>query len=201
MINDHSLEDNIYERGFHVIDNFLDHHNYQVLSLTIQTLYQKNQFRQAKVADLLNSMEQSNIRGDKILWLGREAANASLSAYFQKIDMITHQLNQSLFLGLIDFEAHFSVYEPGTFYRKHIDQFQTTQDRRISFVYYLNDDWQPFFAGQLNIYDRNDQLIANILPIKNRFICFSSDLPHEVCETKQIRYSITGWIKVRSMTG
>ena len=44
-----------------------------------------------------------------------------------------------------------------------------------------------------------DELIQDITPCGNRFICFKSELPHEVCLTLQTRYSIAGWMKTRSV--
>ncbi|MBI2785834.1 MAG: 2OG-Fe(II) oxygenase, partial [Legionella longbeachae] len=80
------------------------------------------------------------------------------------------------------------------------DQFASQKTRKISCVYYLNSNWQLEFGGELKIYDEEGQLLQNVLPIENRFICFSSELPHEVCLTHQPRYSITGWMKTRSLS-
>ncbi len=38
-------------------------------------------------------------------------------------------LHRGLFLGVVDFEGHFAVYPPGTFYKPHIDRHRETQDR------------------------------------------------------------------------
>lgn len=193
------LADNIYNNGFHLIDNFLDQASYQKLKGTVELMHLQGDFKQAKVGSLLNRAHHAEIRNDSICWLDEETTNEALTLFFLKIRELAQTLNQSLFLGLVDFESHFSIYQPGSFYKKHIDQFKTTQERRISCVYYLNDNWQESFAGQLKLYDKNNRLLAEVLPEANRFICFSSDLPHEVCETKELRYSIAGWMKVRSL--
>lgn len=199
MINGHDIDHNLYGLGYHVIDNFLEQKDYQALRKLAQFMHLTGQLRQAKIGHSFNALHNAAIRGDKISWLDQSTAADSLASYFQKIDFLANQLNQSLFLGLVDFEAHFSAYEPGSFYRKHVDQFKTARERRVSCVYYLNEDWDTSFAGELKLYDPQDCLITAVLPLQNRFICFNSDLPHEVCETKKTRYSIAGWMKVRTL--
>jgi SM-20-related protein len=194
------IADEIYSKGFYIIDNFLEQATYQKLRETAELMNSKGYFKAAKIGNQLNTTHHSDIRNDRICWLDEERANEALNLYFLKVRALAKVLNQSLFLGLVDFESHFSIYQPGSFYKIHVDQFITTQERRISCVYYLNENWQEAFAGQLKLYDSDKQLLAAVLPEANRFICFSSDLPHEVCETHETRYSIAGWMKTRSMT-
>lgn len=192
------LIDNIYNHGFHIIDNFLDEASFQQLRQRAELLHAQGHFKLAKVGNSLNRAQHSDIRKDSICWLDEEPGDDLLCKYFNKIQELAKKINSNLYLGLIDFEAQFSIYQPGSFYRKHVDQFKNTQDRRISCVYYLNKKWQESFAGQLKLYDKDNQILAEVFPEANRFICFNSDLPHEVCETKELRYSIAGWMKTRS---
>ena len=159
----------------------------------------KGHFKAAKIGNGLNSTPHSTIRNDKIMWLEEETADDALKVYFDQIRALCKTLNQSLFLGLVDFETHFSIFQPDSFYKKHVDQFINSKERRISCVYYLNSNWQESFGGQLKLFDCKDQLLATVLPKANRFICFSSELPHEVCATTETRYSIAGWMKTRSI--
>lgn len=200
MIITDQLENEICTQGFHIIDNFLPLEDYQTLRAIANEMHAKGQFKSAKIGRQFGAGHHSAIRNDQICWLDEESANQSIKAYFNKINLLADRLNQTLFLGLVDFETHFAIYQPGAFYKKHVDQFATTKERRISCVYYLNADWQESFAGELNLYGLNDQLITSILPCGNRFVCFNSELPHEVCPTRQTRYSITGWMKTRSMS-
>lgn len=190
-----SLADAIYSRGFHVIDNFLDPSAFQGLRETAELMDSQGQFRQAKVGKQLEAALHSEIRNDKICWLDEDPANSALEHYFAKMHELARTLNQALFLGLKEFETHFAIYQPGSFYKKHVDQFQGTTNRRISCVYYLNASWREELGGQLRLYDCEDRLLDSILPQGNRLVCFSSELPHEVCTTREIRYSITGWMK------
>ena len=185
------IADGIYQHGFHIIDNFLDSDHYNALRTTIQLIHQNGYFKQAKIGQKLDQNLNASIRNDQIFWLDNQGDNHSINAYFDAITRLSETLNQALFLGLVDYEAHFAIYQPNNFYKKHVDQFATTQDRRISCVYYLNDEWREAFGGELKLYNKTDQLLANIMPIGNRFVCFNSDIPHEVCTA--------AWLKIRSM--
>jgi len=189
---------NICTYGFHIIDNFLDVHHYQSLSAKAQEMYAKGLFKSAKIGLKVQSHENKTIRTDEIFWLDEKEEDPAIQAYLAQIQQIVQALNQSLFLSLREFETHFAAYQPGTYYKKHLDQFATTKTRKISCVYYLNQRWNKEFGGELKLYNKNGQLIKNLIPEGNRFICFNSELPHEVCTTHQPRYSITGWMKTRS---
>ena len=193
------IEDAIYSDGFHIIDNFLEPAYYQALQILAEQMFNAGQFRSAKIGHQFNAAHAPTIRNDKICWLDDDSSHESIQIYLAKIRTLAETLNQTLFLGLVDFETHFSIYQSGSFYKKHIDQFATMQERRISCVYYLNNDWHESFGGQLTLYDKKNQRLAQVLPQGNRLICFSSDLPHEVCETKQTRYSLAGWMKTRPL--
>lgn len=199
MSNRELIADNIYENGFHVIDNFLPSNVLQNLRQRAEFLNAEGQFKNAKVGRQQQAIHNNEIRKDKIHWLNELDDHQAVRAYLFKVNEIASILNQSLFLGLLDFESHFAIYKPGSFYKKHIDQFATTKDRQISCVYYLNEHWQDRDAGELKLYDTNDQLLFSTMPIGNRFICFRSDLPHEVCITYNTRYSIAGWMKTRPL--
>ncbi|KTC77838.1 2OG-Fe(II) oxygenase [Legionella brunensis] len=198
MSDNNRLIEDIYQLGFHIIDNFLPLQHFQSLQTTAKSLAAEGQFRSAKIGRQQQAAHNYTVRTDQICWVDEYQENPAIHTYLTKINDIAATLNQSLFLGLVDFETHFAIYKPGSFYKKHIDQFKTTQDRRISCVFYLNDTWEEAFGGELKLYDRNDDYLSSIIPIGNRFICFISDLPHEVCQTKKTRYSIAGWMKTRA---
>ncbi len=198
MIILNQIEEAIYHQGFYISDAFLDIEHYQELRNALQNIYHQGDFKMAKVGQALNASQHVTIRNDQIFWLDEAMPNAAVQAYFNKMYAIQTQLNQSLFLGLNNIEAHYAVYQPGRFYKKHVDQFKENFDRRISCVYYLNDNWQPEHGGELTLYNQNDELLVNVEPKGNRFICFTSDLPHEVHVAHHIRYSIAAWLKVRA---
>lgn len=188
---------NLCTQGFHFIDEFLSLDQYLGLRDLAQAQYQQGLFRGAKIGLTVNSKPNHAIRTDEILWLEEQDQNPSVQFFLKHINQLAALLNQNLFLGLHEFETHFASYQPGTYYKKHIDQFAAQKTRKISFVYYLNSDWQQEYGGELKLYDKHHQLIQKVLPQGNRFICFNSELPHEVALTHQVRYSITGWMKTR----
>ena len=56
------------------------------------------------------------------------------------MDGYLQRLNQSLFLGLNELEAHFAHYPAGSGYQRHLDSFQNSNLRRITIVVYLNPE-------------------------------------------------------------
>lgn len=192
-----NISDAIVTQGYHLIDSFMNEKDYFALLDEAKGLAQEGLFRSAKIGSNLNATLNETIRSDSICWVDDAPLSPAINHYVSAIQQLSRQLNQSLYLGLFDFETHFAVYQPGDFYKKHVDQFATKKTRRISCVYYLNPDWTPDMGGELKLYDSCDQLLATVFPQGNRLICFSSELPHEVCETRATRYSIAGWLKTR----
>lgn len=199
MINAELITQDICKQGYHIIDAFLAEPEHQALSNTIHTLYQQGQLNQARIGRASQTQQNNLIRNDAISWLEEGSPDPATQAYFKKTHELAYILNQSLYLGLSVFESHFAAYAPGSYYKKHIDQFASTQDRKISCVYYLNQHWEPQYGGELKLYNTHNELIYSLLPQGNRFICFNSELPHEVCLTHVPRFSIAGWMKTRPL--
>ncbi|KTC83966.1 2OG-Fe(II) oxygenase [Legionella cincinnatiensis] len=198
MIDSELLIHNLCTKGFHIIEDFLELHQCQLIQVTAQEMYAQGLFRGAKIGLNLESHKNRTIRADEIFWLDEHEENSAIQNYLKRIQQLAQLLNQELFLGLHEFETHLAAYQPGSYYKKHVDQFATKKNRKISCVYYLNKDWCAELGGELKLYNQEEQLIQVILPQENRFICFNSELPHEVCLTHQPRYSIAGWLKTRS---
>lgn len=133
-----------------------------------------------------------SVRGDKIHWLQRNDTSEVIVLLYKELQNLMEELNREFFLSLSDAEFHFAAYPPGTFYRKHIDQFNGRNNRQISVILYMNDDWQQGDGGELRIYTESG--IEDIAPLGNRLLIFKSDtIEHEVLETLKPRYSLTGW--------
>lgn len=182
-------------QGFHIIDDFLNQEHFNALLTKVRTMHQQDLFRAARIGSQEQAQLNNTIRTDKLCWLDEHTAEPAVQAYIDEAMQIATLFNQQLYLGLTEFETHFAVYQPGTFYKKHIDQFATKKTRKISCVYYLNEAWHHDFGGELRLYTKENQFIQSVQPQGNRFICFNSELPHEVCKTNQTRYSIAGWMK------
>ncbi|RUR18094.1 2OG-Fe(II) oxygenase [Legionella sp. km535] len=195
MLDPEIISHNICTQGYHLIDQFIAPEHFRALILYCQNLHQQGEFRNARIGHKLQAHNNQAIRTDEICWLEEQTTEPSVQAYLKQTNELACLLNRTLFLGLAEFETHFAVYQPGTYYKKHVDQFATQKTRKISCVYYLNEHWQEDFGGELILYSKEDQFLQKIMPRGNRFICFNSELPHEVCLTHRTRYSLTGWMK------
>lgn len=139
---------------------------------------------------------QEGVRGDHIQWLepGQCAAG---DRYLAMLDDLRGQLNQALYLGLEDYEGHFALYPPGTFYQKHLDRFRDDDRRAVSAVFYLNSDWLPEQGGALRLCLADGREL-DVLPEAGTLVLFlSADLPHEVLPATRERLSLTGWLRRR----
>lgn len=189
------LIDGIADSGYYVLDEFLTKHTYHALQAELNTQYQQGNFLQARVGNIREAAHHPTIRGDRIAWIDAQDIQPATKTYISLIQALMLRLNAAFYLSLKTYELHYAVYPPGSFYKKHVDQFHQTRDRKISCVYYLNDNWQAAHAGELVLYGKSEQILTTVAPIGNRLICFNSTLPHEVLKTHALRYSVTGWLK------
>ena len=175
------------------IDDFISDHLYKDIQHYFHHQLEKSEFSKAAIGSSEDRQIVSSIRGDFIYWLDRQN-NSEISELFELLDEAVVQLKQQLFLSLSDYEFHFALYPPGTKYEKHIDQFRGNNNRVISMLIYLNENWNPGDGGELKIYssDGNEILIE---PLAKRLVMFKSDtVPHEVLLTNINRLSLTGWL-------
>lgn len=134
------------------------------------------------------------VRSDAIYWLDKAHNNEFENAFFVRIEAFIDYLNTSCYAGITSYEFHYSLYEAGTFYVKHLDQFKNNPGREFSMISYLNSEWLEKDGGELLIH----QLNANqkIAPTQGKTVFFKSDeLEHEVLVTNERRMSVTGWLK------
>ncbi|MDR6763344.1 SM-20-related protein [Flavobacterium sp. 2755] len=135
------------------------------------------------------------IRNDAIYWLDKKHNNAFENEFFDKIDAFVLYLNESCFAGITGYEFHYSLYEKGDFYLKHLDQFKNNSSRKYSMISYLNSNWKESDGGELMIHQNNSE--QKISPIQGKTVFFkSNELVHEVLVTQNTRVSITGWLKI-----
>ncbi|WP_263144549.1 2OG-Fe(II) oxygenase [Pseudomonas sp. RIT-PI-AD] len=138
---------------------------------------------------------REGVRGDLIQWL-EPGQSAACDRYLAHMETLRQGLNQTLFLGLEDFESHFALYPPGAFYEKHLDRFRDDDRRTLSAALYLNPGWQPQDGGALRLY--LDEGEHEVLPEAGCLVLFlSASLPHEVLPAHRERLSLTGWFRRR----
>lgn len=193
---------------FDLIADALTTHGYCILAQLLPPALTHDLYRRVARLDEHNDLEQAgigreqkhqlneNIRSDETRWLDPE--NNVDQAYLNHMSDFRLAMNQRLFLGLFDYEAHYAHYPSGAFYKRHVDAFKGQSSRILTTVMYLNPFWQTQDGGQLQIYDLNDDsLITSVEPEMGTFVVFLSEqFPHEVLPAKRDRYSIAGWFRV-----
>jgi SM-20-related protein len=164
------------------------------MKANLLALYAEKQLFSAGIGNNLVQNHDKLIRNDKIHWLDRSHDNPFEIRFFDLMDSFVSYLNRTCYTGITGYEFHYTMYEKGSFYKKHLDQFQNNKSRAFSMIMYLNVDWISTDGGELCIY--HDDFLQTIAPQNGKCVFFkSSDLPHEVLMTNVPRLSITGWLK------
>ncbi|WP_177731349.1 2OG-Fe(II) oxygenase [Flavobacterium inviolabile] len=193
--------DDLLQQQYSIADDFFSDNEVIALRESLLQKYEEDNFKKSAIGNLSNEKIIDAVRGDFILWLNEEESNAAEKAFFNKINDFVQYLNRTCFMGIQNQEFHYALYPEGTFYKRHLDTFQSDSRRKLSMVCYLNEqNWQPDYGGELAIYKDNNglEVTENIYPVKGRMVIFESQLlEHEVKPVKQPRLSITGWLKTR----
>lgn len=164
------------------------------LAANILTLEANELLQQAGIGNDNKLQQNALVRRDTIYWLDKKHNNIHEDAFFAKIDAFVLYLNQSCYAGITDYEFHYSLYEAGDFYKKHLDQFKDNASRQFSMISYLNPNWETQHGGELQIYQTDAN--QTISPTQGKMVFFKSDqLEHEVLVTNARRMSVTGWLK------
>jgi SM-20-related protein len=188
-----SIADGLAGPGYAVVDQFLSQKEVdQILGLT-EFLEASTRFKKAGIGKKSDLQINEAIRGDFIQWLDKGTAPLPIRLYLDRLQEVVTYLNQALYLSLKDVEVHMTVYPPGSFYKRHLDQFKQDDHRKLSVICYLNNDWEAHHGGQLRMYV--DKKILDFPPLAGRLVCFRSDqIEHEVLPATRERKSLTGWI-------
>lgn len=183
--------DELSDKDYVIIDEFLPQSLYtEVRSFFDQTL---PQFTPAGIGSLDQNMVIREVRGDNTFWLDRKR-DTELNAFWALVDETIQVYNRYCYLSLSGYEFHLANYPPGGHYDKHLDQFQNRNNRMISFIIYLNENWQQGDGGELEIFRPGGSSFL-VPPISNRCVMFkSATVPHAVRESYKNRYSLTGWL-------
>jgi len=137
---------------------------------------------------------QQKLRGDKIYWMDKSHTNAFEQEFLTLVEDFIDHLNKTCYTGINAYEFHYAVYEEGSFYKRHRDQFQNDSNRKYSLINYLNQDWLEEDGGQLWVY--KDEGVQKIIPQSQTAVFFKSDeMEHEVTKANRSRMSISGWLK------
>jgi SM-20-related protein len=189
-----SLINSFLENKVGQIDNFLDEDLSDHLRENLLKLFKEKLLTDAGIGNNSKFINDKLTRSDKIYWLDRGHNNTDENRFLDLIDRFVKYLNQTCYAGITGYEFHYALYEKGSFYKRHLDQFRDDRKRAYSMIIYLNDNWEASDGGELCIYHNGYSQI--ISPINGKCVFFkSSELEHEVLLNHKIRMSITGWLK------
>jgi SM-20-related protein len=137
---------------------------------------------------------KQKMRGDKIYWMDKSHDNIYEQEFLQLAEDFIGHLNSTCYTGINGYEFHYAVYEEGSSYKRHKDQFKNDNNRKYSLINYLNNNWLEEDGGQLLVY--RDETVQRISPHSQTAVFFKSDeMEHEVTKANRSRMSITGWLK------
>jgi len=184
--------DRLAEDDYLIVDDFISDEMYRE---TMDFFHQKeasDELKKAGIGAQADFQVKAEIRGDFIHWLD-ENRDAELSPFFGLMDDLTQNLKRFCYLSLSGREFHIAKYPAGSFYHRHLDQFQERSNRQITVLIYLNKNWEKGNGGELVIYKDGQEIMVE--PIAKRLLLFKSDIiEHEVLTTNVPRYSLTGWL-------
>ena len=177
--------DKFVDDGWMIIDEVFE-------NKALLALQSESGFIDYRDAELTAGIRVSDIRGDRIRWITENFFAGYY--YLQSINALAALFNQSLFAGIRHSEAHYACYPVGFGYQWHSDNPAGRDERVISAVLYLNDDWSDSDGGALEIVDKHG-IHHNVMPVANRLVIFDSDLQHQVQIAHRQRYSIATWMR------
>ncbi len=177
-----------------IAEHFLSNSLADNLKANLNALYAERKMLSAGIGNKTVLQHDQLIRSDKIYWLDPLHNDLHENLFFELMDRFVRYLNSSCYTGITGYEFHYALYEKGSFYKKHLDQFRNNTSRAFSMIMYLNMGWQEEDGGELCIH-HSDHL-QTISPLYGKCVFFKSDeMEHEVLLTHQPRLSITGWLK------
>lgn len=184
LIDDSKL-DSFVENGFIVLDDCFDGNFFYALQ-------QESGVIDYQEAHLTHGERVTAIRGDSIRWI--ESDSPVGMQYLQAIEALGKFFNQTLFTGIRHAEAHYARYPAGFGYQWHADNPQGRDERVISAVFYLNDNWGDNDGGEILVIDKQGSE-QKLQPKANRLVIFDSNLRHQVEITNRERFSIATWLR------
>lgn len=191
------LSEQILQNNFGIVRHLFSDNILKSMKEFCLLQYQQGEFEKAKIGKGIEKQRITEIRNDYILWLSDYAHEKTVRSFLDEIYQLMDYLSEFFRISLNRYEGHYAIYPPGSFYKKHLDQFSDTSNRLISCVVYLNDEWDEKDGGQLRVYHKeNSNEFTDIFPEFGKVVCFRSDcVEHEVIKTTAKRFSITGWMR------
>ena len=177
---------------FVIVDDFISEDLFTNIMSFFKELEENELLRKAGIGASGEFQLKASVRGDFIYWLDRDR-DQTMTPFFELKDEIADKLRQYCYLSLPGSEFHLAKYPEGSHYDRHLDQFNARNNRQITILIYLNENWKPGNGGELKIYREDEEILVE--PIARRLLMFRSDtVEHEVLITNVPRYSLTGWL-------
>jgi len=184
--------DQLAVNDYVIVDDFISDEIYNGIMDFFHEMESADKLKKAGIGTQQDFQVKAEIRGDFIYWLD-EVRDRALDSFFQLKDELMQNIKRFCYLSLSGSEFHIAKYPVGSFYHRHLDQFQERTNRQITVLIYLNGSWKKGDGGELVIYRDNQEKIVE--PIAKRLLLFKSDtIEHEVLKTNVPRYSLTGWL-------
>jgi len=182
-------------KGYIVVDEVFTLPQLRTLFIDIKNA-DSEQFHPAGIGREQDQRVNQFVRRDRICWL--DASHEPVVFYLEWMEQLRLRVNRELFLGLFDYECHYAHYPEGAFYKKHLDSFKGSSNRRLSSILYLNPAWQSSDGGELVLYaEDGEKVLQTVLPSFGKMVFFlSEEFPHEVLPAKCSRYSLSGWFRI-----
>lgn len=152
------------------------------------------------VPGLTDSRDKS--RTDRIMTLQTEAeehleAFPGLLRLCAGLESVVMQVARELRLSTLQmkitgrYEPMLACYEAGGRYLSHVDS-NSTDDRLLTAIYYLNEDWDDSMGGALRLHGDGEH--QDLLPARDSLVIFRADrVMHEVRPTKAKRVALSTW--------
>lgn len=188
------LIDSYLDNNIGIDTGFLNENLAKGLQKNILQLQQEELMTAARVGNDEVKDTNQKMRSDKIYWMDKSHQNIYEQEFLLQVEGFIDRLNSTCYTGINDYEFHYAVYEKGSFYKRHKDQFKNDNNRKYSLINYLNQNWVEDDGGQLLIYQ--NETVQKISPELQTAVFFKSDeMEHEVSVSNRCRMSVTGWLK------
>ena len=198
-----TVSDELRACGVAVWDDALDTATGLTIRIDVLALHNRGRFRLAGVGR--TRTVRPEIRSDEVCWLLPEEADdggafGNSPGLGMLRDLLTNVgafMSKDVFVRLGSLEMFASHYPAGAFYAPHVDRFAGSNERILTFVYFLNPGWTKEHGGELRIFGDAPQTIE---PRQGRLVLFHTpELLHEVLKTSHCRFALTGWLGTRTV--
>lgn len=201
-----------------VVDNLLPLSFAESILKHLNIRNDQEAFQSARIGSAGHLQTNSTLRGDKTLWLdesllSRDSGelNDEQKTEFEILKTLTKFrdiFKEELLMSLTQIDVHYAIYPPGHGYKTHYDRKGHNNTRELTFILYLNQNWEKIDGGELVLFDKNTSedtdenkgsVFQIVEPYFNRMVFFKSQMfPHQVKPSTKHRKSLTGWFKSES---